>query len=197
MRQLGRRTLMTLSGLAALTLAGCATMNVSSHVQEGLDFTKYRTFDWGPADALPTGDARLDRDPFFQDHVQGAVEKGLAAKGFTRAEGGTPDLIVHYHANITQRVDVNRLDQEYGYCYDADCSVRVFDVDAGTLVLDIMDARTNRLVWRGWAQHSVQDMLHDQDRMAARIDEAVDRMMLQLHRGDIQPRAVTARTGEN
>ncbi|OFW13400.1 MAG: hypothetical protein A3F70_18080 [Acidobacteria bacterium RIFCSPLOWO2_12_FULL_67_14] len=195
MRQLGRWTLLALSGLAALTLAGCATMNVSSHVQQGIDFTKYRTFDWGPADALPTGDPRLDRDPFFQDHVQGAVEKGLAAKGFKRAGDGTPDLVIHYHANITQRVDVNRLDREYGYCYDADCLVRVFDVEAGTLVLDIVDARTNRLVWRGWAQHSVQDMLRDQDRMAAKINEAVGRMFEHLQRPDMDARPVSARTG--
>ena len=45
----------------ALVLTGCATMNVSSHVLRGADFTQYRIFEWGPADALPTGDPRLDR----------------------------------------------------------------------------------------------------------------------------------------
>ncbi len=197
MRHTGRWTLLTVSGLAALTLAGCATMNVSSHVQQGIDFTTYRTFDWGPADALPTGDPRLDRDPFFQDHVQGAVEKGLAGKGFARTGNGAPDLLIHYHANIANRVDVNRLDREHGYCYDADCTVRVFDVEAGTLVLDVIDARTKKLVWRGWAQHSVQDLLDDQDRMAAKINEAVGRMLERLQGADMQTRAVPARTGVN
>jgi hypothetical protein len=42
---------------AALVLAGCAsTMTVSSHVQYGIDIANYRTYTWGPADALPTGD---------------------------------------------------------------------------------------------------------------------------------------------
>ena len=53
--------------LVAVIAAGCATMNVSSYVERGTDFTQFRTFDWGPAAALPTGDPRLDADPFFLD----------------------------------------------------------------------------------------------------------------------------------
>jgi hypothetical protein len=180
----------------ALVLSGCATMNVSSHVLRSADFTQYRTFEWGPADALPTGDPRLDRDPFFQDHVQGAVEKGLAGRGFARVSVGTPDLLIHYHANISPRIDINRLDRERGYCYDDACGVRTVEKEAGTLVLDVIDARTNRLVWRGWAQHGVEDILRDRDRMEQRINDAVTRMLEQLPAGPaFQSSAISAHTG--
>jgi Domain of unknown function (DUF4136) len=169
--------------VSALGLTACATMTVSSHAERGLDFAQYRTYHWGPADALPTGDPRLDRNPFFQDHVQGAVEKHLAAKGLERSTSGTADLLMHYHASINQRIDVNRIDREYGYCYDQNCQVRVIDYEAGTLVLDLVDTRTNRLIWRGWAQNSVEGLLGDQDRMARNIDEAVRRMLRKLPRG--------------
>ena len=172
MRQLFRlATVVVVSFLAT----GCATaMNVSSHVERGLDIARYRTFGWGPADALPTGDPRLDKDPFFQDHVQGAVEKGLALRGFQMS--ASPDLLIHYHANISQRIDINRLDTQYGYCDGTDC-LGVIDYEAGTLVLDVIDTATNRLIWRGWAQTSVEDALEDRDRMARQIDEAVTRML--------------------
>jgi len=167
--------------IAALAVTSCATtMTVSSHIDRGLDFSQYHTFDWGPADALPTGDPRLDKNPFFKDHVQGAVEKQLAARGLELATPGTADLLIHYHANITQRVDANRLDRSYGRCAKGDCPADTIDYEAGTLVLDFMDARTNRLIWRGWAQNSVEDMLDDPDRMAKTIDEAVTRMLLRL-----------------
>ena len=180
-----RRFLEVAVVFAALAVAGCATtMNVSSHVQSGLDFTQYHTYDWGPADALPTGDPRLDKDPFFRDHMQGAVEKQMAAKGFERAKLGTPpDLLIHYHANITQRIDVNRVDREYGYCYDENCQARVIEYEAGTLVLDIVDPHTKTVIWRGWAQDSVEDMLDNQDKMARKIDEAVRRMLERVPRG--------------
>jgi uncharacterized protein DUF4136 len=163
--------------------SGCATMNVSSHVQRGLDFGRYHTYDWGPADALPTGDPRLDADPFFRDHLEGAVEKQLAIRGFERSASGTPDLLIHYHASINLRIDVNRVDREYGYCYDAACGARVFDYEAGTLVLDVVDPRTNAVVWRGWAQDAVEGMLDNRDVMARKINEAVTRMLERFPRG--------------
>ena len=187
---------LTMLAMTALTLTACATMNVSSHVLRSADFAQYRTFDWGPADALPTGDPRLDRDPFFQDHLQGALEKGFSGKGFERVSAGTPDLLIHYHANISRRIDVNRLDSERGYCHGDDCQVRTVEVEAGTLVVDVVDARTNRLVWRGWAQHSVKDMLDDRDTMEQKINEAVTRMLEQLPGGpQLQSGAVRAHTG--
>ncbi len=166
---------------AAVTTAGCAaTMNVSSYVERGTDFTQFRTYDWGPADALPTGDPRLDDDPFFLDHFEGAVEVGMAGKGYRRAEKGMPDLLIHYHAAIRPRTDINRLDRESGYCYDGDCRVRTIESETGTLVIDVIDTRTNKLIWRGWAQHGVVDILNNRDRMETRIDQAVARMLEQL-----------------
>jgi hypothetical protein len=150
-------------------------MNVSSHVERGLDISRYHTYDWGPADAFPTGDPRLDKDPFFKDHVTGAVEKELSGRGFEWATSSTPDLLIHYHANISERMDINRFDRERGYC-DADSCAGVVRYEAGTLVIDVVDGRTNTLLWRGWAQASVGDMLNNRDRMAQRIDEAVTRM---------------------
>lgn len=177
-RRLLHSLTVTLSVLAA---TGCApAMTVSSHVERGLDLSRYRTFAWGPADALPTGDARLDEDPFFTDHVQGAVEKGLSARGFELTTAASPDLLIHYHANITTRIDVNRVDRSRGYCSGGDCPPEIVEYEAGTLVLDIMDARSNRLLWRGWAQNSVEDMLNEPDRMAQTIERAVTQMLLRL-----------------
>jgi hypothetical protein len=165
----------------SLAVASCATtMGVSSHVERGLDFSTYRSFSWGPSDALPTGDPRLDNDPVFKDHVQGAVEKQLAARGIELRTAGTPDLLIHYHANIRKRIAIDRRDHAYDYCSGANCPPETITYEAGTLVLDFIDARTNRLIWRGWAQNSVEDTLHNRDKMARRIDQAVTQMLERL-----------------
>jgi Domain of unknown function (DUF4136) len=167
--------------VSVLVTTGCAVrMNVGSHQDHNLNLPRYRTFAWGPADALPTGDRRLDENAFFKDHVQGAVEKELARRGFELLSSGAPDLLIHYHANITKRIDVNRVDRGYGYCLGGECPPDVVDYEAGTLVLDIIDTHSNALIWRGWAQNSVHDMLDDPDRMAKTIDEAVRLMLLRL-----------------
>jgi len=173
MRRLGRSAVVALSALA---LAGCATMNVSSHVDRGVDFAQYHTWDWGPADTLPTGDPRLDNNPFFKDYLEGAFEKQFAVRRFEKVATGTPDLRIHYHANVSQRFEVNGIDRSRGYCYD-DCEPRVVDYEQGTLVIDVVDTRTSKVVWRGWAQDSMNGVIDNQDRLAAQIDKAVTRMM--------------------
>ena len=179
-------------GMATIA-AGCATtsMSVSSHVRRDVDVAQYRTYAWGPADALPTGDPRLDRNPDFQDYVQGAVEKQLAARGFRPSTSDAPDLLIHYHASIDTRIDVSRSEHEYERCQGADCSSWIQDYEAGTLVLDVVDARTNRLIWRGWAQDIVE-AFENRDRMARKVAEAVRRMMATFPR-----LGVDARTAAN
>jgi hypothetical protein len=161
--------------LMATVIGGCATMNVSSHVERGLDFSGYRTFAWGAPDELPTGDPRLDRDTFFKDHMQGAVEKQFAHHGIALSD--TPDLRVHYHASITTRMNVSRVDTGRGYCPAGNCGAELSEYEAGTLVLDIVDARTNRVIWRGWAQDALGDMLEDRDDMEKKINDAITRIL--------------------
>jgi Domain of unknown function (DUF4136) len=177
------RLLGVVIAVTGFALTGCATMRVSSHVERGLDFSQYRTFDWGPRDALPVGDPRLEKDPFFRDQVEGAIEKQMAARGFERsAASDTPDVRIHYHASINTRFDV-REENYSGNCDDDDvCQSRVIEYEAGTLVVDIVDEQTNRLIWRGWAQDSVEGVLGHNDRLNRKIDEGVIRMFARLPR---------------
>ena len=175
-----RTTRFAALALAALALGACATMTASSHVERGVNFAQYKTFDWGPADQLPTGDPRLDNNPFFKDHLEGAVEKAMAARHFMHAATGTkPDLLIHYHANVSQRFEVQGVDTSRGYCYD-NCEPRVSEYEAGTLVIDMVDAKTNKVVWRGWAQDSMTGVIDNQTRLEKQIDEAVTKMMKEL-----------------
>jgi hypothetical protein len=177
-----RNVTIVFTALAALALAGCATMNVSSHIERNAVFSEYLTYDWGPPDNLPVGDPRLDNNPFFNDYLQGAIEKKMAAKGFERAVTGTPDLLVHYHASVNQKLDVYEVDNRYGYCY-GNCQPQVSDYELGTLVIDIVDAKTNKVVWRGWAQDVMNGIIDNQDRLEKQVDEEVTKMMLLLPRG--------------
>ena len=170
MNRLGR---LVAAALLALAITGCATMNVASHIERGVTFSELRTWEWGAPDGLPTGDARLDNNAFFNDHLQGAVEKALARHGYARVDrGATPDLLIHYHANINQRFQVIAPDPN---CID-NCQPQTIDYAQGTLVIDVLNARTNKLLWRGWAQDSMEGIIDNQARMERQIDEAVRKM---------------------
>lgn len=177
-----RRLLAASMAFVTLTGAGCAaSMSVSSHVDRDLDFSQYRTYTWGPADALPAGDSRLDANPVFADNVHGAVNRELAMRGLTMVvSSGTPDLLIHYHATVANRIDVNQVDRGYGYCQTTDCPPDVIEYEAGTIVIDLIDARTKRLIWRGWAQSRLEAFLEDPERMSETVQRAVATMMRRL-----------------
>jgi hypothetical protein len=169
-----------IAGAVAL-VAGCATMRVGSHVERQLDFTRYRTYDWGPADGLPASDPRLARDPYFKDALEGAVEKQMAARGFGRAlSSEPPDLRIHYHASIESRLTVNESMASATRCAGDACAAGLAEFEAGTIVIDVVDERRGLLVWRGWTQGSVEGVLNRRDQLAERVTKAVERLFAQL-----------------
>ena len=159
------------------TLAGCLTlMPVGSHVEHGVDFVRFATYDWGPPDALPASDDRLRENPYFVDDVHGAIDTELHHRGLVRATAERADLLVHYHAAVTERVEVATRPGPYRDCVGDDCRPRVTEYDAGTLVIDLVDASTRQLVWRGWAEHRLEDMLDDPGLVKRRVQDAVRRI---------------------
>jgi len=171
MRSLGIR----LAGLVTLTLAltGCASSEVRSYTARGVDLLQPRTYNWARDDARATGDPRLDNNRFFEEHVRAAVDEQLANKGFAKAE--SPDVIVHYHASVIQDVK-NRGVEPGGDCKE--CAPDVYD--QATLLIDLVDAHTDQLVWRGWAKGHIDGVVDDQQWMERRIDEVVARIMREL-----------------
>jgi len=174
--RLFRRTLgAALATAAAFWIGACAPVRVNASLERGMDFTRYASYTWAADEDFNTGDPRLDNNEFFQNRLRSDVERALATHGFEKATPATADLVIHYHANTTQKIDVNDLDYQYGYCEDCHSSV----YDAGTITLDLVDARTHRLVWRGWSEGSL-DGIDNQAMIEARVDEAISKILQQL-----------------
>lgn len=165
------------AALCALSLAACAAITVRSYSERGFDVGRYRTYAWGPADSHGTGDPRLDNNEFFEARVRQQVERQLTLRGFEKT-AAPPDLLVHYHASFSQKMDLAEVDRQYSPCPPDDC--RPFVYDAGTLVVDLVDARAKTLLWRGWAEGSMEGAIDNQPWLEARVDDAVARILRRL-----------------
>ena len=173
--RLGRLAAVTAAGLA---LGACAPLRVNSYLERGVDFARYRSYSWRAADAFSTGDPRLDNNRFFSDRVESAVDRRLPMRGLQKAESDSADLVIHIHARVEQRLDTTGIDSEYRRCEPTACGPTVYD--AGTLLLDFIDARTNTLAWRGWAEGSLDGVIDDQRWMEETIDKAVEKILRRL-----------------
>jgi hypothetical protein len=165
-----------LAFLLTLASAGCATMKGNSYVERGAEFTHYRVWEWAPAEPVPTGDPRLDNNPFFQDYLRNAVDQQMTRKGYVRSTlAGQPDLRVHYHVNFSKTYEVTGGARIIGSC-DRDCEPEAYAYELGTLVVDVVDSRTAKPVWRGWVRDNMEGVIDRQDAMEAEVDAAVAKM---------------------
>ena len=182
-----RRFAVTLALLASLNV-GCSTMEVQVDYDPESDFSGLKTYDWIPGPRKPTGDPRIDDNTILERRIRRAVESELNAKGFQKSSESA-DFWLAYHVTLDKHQSVTTLNSYHGYGpgwgwnYRAEpwASRRrgqavVFEYEAGTLLLDVVDPDGRDLLWRG----SATDEVNFSATPAAReeqINEAVRRML--------------------
>jgi hypothetical protein len=85
-----------------------------------------------------------------------------------------PTFLVAIHGGVEDKVNVSSYGYYYGYRgYWGGPHLDVHQYQEGTLVIDLIDAQTKELFWRGWASQVV-DQTDDPTR---KINEAVAKIL--------------------
>jgi hypothetical protein len=151
-------------------------VQVHTYVPRSTDLTRYHTYAWAPPGAFPTGDPRLDNNTLFIERLQRAVERQMARKGWATAAGDQADLVIHFHARVDQRLELTDVHGAGRTNEDSGGGPVIYD--AGTLLLDVIERRSNTLVWRGWAEGSVEGVIDNQAWLNEKIDAVVARILV-------------------
>jgi hypothetical protein len=162
-------------GTLLMGAAACSSLSYHSDYDEQADFSVYQSFTWIGGSYEPVEGGPGDAS-FFERSVRAAVEKELFDMGFEVLQEGRADMLVAYHASGKETAQANT--EDYGYAYGrwAYSDVSVQSYREGTLIIDLIDAGTKELVWRGWATGTVQENLNSEER-TKRIQEAVAKIM--------------------
>lgn len=169
---------LTTTALPVLLAASACAMAITAGADYAptVDFDRYSTFSFDEPDDRPVGDPRLENNPFFEDRLHAAIAAELADADIREGASG-PALIVHHHATVRNRVDVYEADVRAGYTTpDYGEGTQVVQYEEGTILVDIADAETRDVIWRGWAQFDIGRAIADPDVMAQSIEEAIRRM---------------------
>jgi len=157
----------TLSLLLCSALISCSSVTVKSDFDANANFAQYKTFDFMPH-------ASRSRDnPLNDKRVEAAIEQELIAKGLQKQTAGKPDLLVAYHTNVKDKIDVDTYGYRYGrYGRRVGTYTTVQKYQQGTVVVDLVDAKEKELVWRGWAKGEVNDSISKE-----KIDDTVAKIL--------------------
>ncbi len=137
-------------------LGAAFAQHIKTDFDHQANFSQYKTYSWQeikPANSL--WDAR----------IKNAVDAQLAAKGWTQVDSGGDVAVVAMKTSKTQRTLQTFYDgfgggwgwRRFGGGGFGDATTTEQDYKVGTLVIDLYDAKTKQLIWRGSAQDTVSD----------------------------------------
>lgn len=132
--------------LASLTLAaGCATKpDVRSDQEPGADLKAYRSFAFYEP-AQPGYLSLLER------HLRRATREQLERQHMVYDER-SPELLVNYALQVTDRQELQSSHRGARYRGWSADSIETVEYRQGTLLIDLVDARRQALVWRAVAE---------------------------------------------
>lgn len=161
-----------ISVLSGLLLVGCSPeLQVYSDYDRSANMEAYQTFGWLADDLIEARNNPLYYNELNDKRIKTAVAEQLQSRGYTyRAD--KPQLLIHYHIIVEDKT-VMRTDP-YGYYYGpywTRSETMVYEFREGTLIIDLMDAATNNLVWRGWMRPFMKN--ENPDKAEKSIKEAV------------------------
>jgi hypothetical protein len=164
-------------------LIACAGGRVYQDYDSATDFSVYHTYDWYPGERTSSGNVHLD-SPLLEQRVINAVDRALAARGYAKFEDESPDFYVNYFFTVETRLQSSGVDYRVGtYGRHGGVSVgtgdRLREVDEATLVIDILDARSGDLAWRGTRSRRVK-LGATPEHTTRLIDEAVSAILTQF-----------------
>lgn len=178
----------SLLAIFALLVSGCASSpNTFSNVDPGADFSQYKTF--GYFATLSTDNPQYQS--LVSNFLKVAVAQELVVRGMDHDEEN-PDVRVNFYINTQDKIKSRSVPTTgggyYGYrdpFYDpwggyggvgVSYETRIDQYTEGTLNIDVVDSKTNKLVWEG----SVVGRLTEKDirNMEQTVDEAVAAVMV-------------------
>jgi hypothetical protein len=134
----------------AITSATASAQSISYDYAKGTNFSRFKSYAWVRGTNL--------QDELNHQRIVSAVDAQLAAKGLSKVESsGSPDMLVAYHASFDRDVQIQAFSSDFGGWRFGNRSgtARSEQIITGTLVVDLVDAKSESMLWRGVASKEI------------------------------------------
>ncbi len=168
--------------LAVLSLAACGRgIEVRTVVAPETRLDGLRSFRILPVPGHRTERPLRDNDPMLVNSISNRalredIRRGLLRHGYAEDEA-QPDFLVAFYASAKEKLDVTTWD--YGYPWrprwwrgfgGRPPSTTITEYIEGTVIIDVLDARSRELMWRGQGVSAVPD---EQEKYVRALDLTV------------------------
>jgi hypothetical protein len=155
--------------VAAIGVFLAFAADVQTDYDHKADFGKYHTYSWLGAKAS---------NSLWEDRIRGAVDSSLAAKGWTKVASGGEASVAAVGTTANEPTYNTFYNGFPGWGWRGwggmDTATTTVDYNkVGTLVVDVFDSGTKKLLWRGVAQDTLSSKPEKNDK---KLDDAVNKM---------------------
>ena len=133
--------------VGTLAALACSSLRTSVDYDRTLDFSRYRTF------AFRTGTPA--RREITQRRIDQVIATSLEARGLMQVVGERPDLRIFTHVVVENQRWIDTIVYGYGWRSGGIVTTNVITIPVGTLIVDLVDAYRDELVWRGTATDTI------------------------------------------
>ena len=162
-----KQTMKLTALIGLLCLAALATaQEVRFDYDRSTNFSNYKTYQWVDS---ATGSAP---NQLMDQHIRQAIDTQLVSKGLRRVESGG-DLQIAYQAAIDQEKQFDAFGT--GPRWFGNGRVTSSTIEVGKLVVDLIDPARNQLVWRGFAEKTL-DIKKDPDKNYKNLEKAMAKL---------------------
>lgn len=154
-----------IAALVVVVAAGCGgpPLTIDTDYDTDTDFTNYKSFSWLPG-AKPS---EKDIDGLTQQRIREAIETELPKHGVKYVENGG-DMAANYQISVQHKIKQSNATVGVGYGWGpAHIGVSKSpsrEYDEGTLIFDLVDLKTKKLIWRGTAVGTVHPEASPEER---------------------------------
>ena len=146
-------------------IAGCSSITVNQDYDASFDFSQWKNYGFLP---IPES-AGIDQ--LSADKLSNAIKRNLNAKGYKDEQPSDFGIALHFGQKTVTDI------QSYGYGYGwYGGGIDVTQYQQGTLIVDFIDMKTNKLEWRGTAQGVMADNPSMEEKTAT-IDSAISQVL--------------------
>ncbi len=166
-------------------ISACSGIQVSQDFEQGFDFSGLKTFAWQPNENNEWG---LTNNDLVDRRIRSAIENTLTTQQFNRDDADNPDFLVSYDLAVEQRINssnvsggvsMGRSSRGRHGSIGISTGSQISTYDQGTLLIDVVDVASDKLVWRGVSSQALPD-LSDPQRLTDRINETVEKVLAQF-----------------
>jgi hypothetical protein len=122
--------------------------------------------------SLGANDPMLENSITFQA-IHDEIRRAFESRGYTYSPTN-PDLAIAYYATAAPVLDVRTFNYGYDWFGFPRQVVDVVQYTQGTVIIDVIDPRTRKLLWRGSAVAAVDT---DPDKYIKELRRAVDKIV--------------------